>query len=337
MDCVLNHNNALILLTLFRVNGMVTFIESGGRMSGQSLRSKYMRQFFGMRKYSRTIAWMTVGAYFGLILGFIWLGSYMLSQPITAWSVAALAGCSIFIGTRLRGINNIVHECCHATFAERRDDNVLIGRLCAAVLMKSFQKYRADHLSHHGNNGDYEHDAEFAVIQKFGLHDPLTLRTILRHIATPLMGRHLPAYTGIDLSKDDGRSFFYLKLFLLAEIAAFTFFDPFASLLFVILPLFYVYPTLNFWTDCLDHAGLVGAKDELEASRNVLAPVVIRLLFFPRNDSYHLVHHLFPQVPAQHLHSAHAELCKDPDYRKQRAAVRQSVPDLIAATKGSCL
>ena len=307
----------------------------GDRVSGQLLRSKYMRRFFGLQKYSRSIAWMTVGVYLGLILGSVWLGSYMISQSMTVWSVAVVAGCSIFIGTRMRGINNIVHECCHATFAEIREDNVLIGRVCAAVLMKSFHKYRADHLSHHGNNGDYENDAEFAVIQKFGLHDPLTLRTILRHIATPLMGRHLPVYTGINLSGEDGRLFLYLKLVILSVIAVFTVLAPFASFFFVILPLFYIYPTLNFWTDCLDHAGLVGAKDELEASRNVLAPAVVRLLFFPRNDSYHLVHHLFPQVPAQHLHSAHAELCKDPEYRKQSAAVRPSIRDVSAAREAS--
>jgi fatty acid desaturase len=66
----------------------------------------------------------------------------------------------------------------------------------------------------------------------------------------------------------------------------------------------------------------VGAKDELEASRNVLAPAPIRWLFFPRNDCYHLVHHLFPQVPARHLDVAHAELSKDPAYNSQPAAVR---------------
>ena len=35
-----------------------------------------------------------------------------------------------------------------------------------------------------------------------------------------------------------------------------------ASLFFVILPLIYLSPTLNFRTDCADHVGLVGAEDE---------------------------------------------------------------------------
>lgn len=291
-------------------------------MSGQSLRRKYILRFFGMARYSRSIAWTIVCAYFGLILASIWFGHYLLSLPASAWTVVMMVATAVFIGTRLRGINNIVHECCHSTFSEDRQDNVLIGRVCASTLMKTFRKYRDDHLSHHANNGDYESDAEFAVIQKFRLHDPLNWRTITRHIITPVLGRHLRAYTGINLSADDGRFFVFFKLALLALIVAFTVFAPLTSLTFVIVPLFYIYPTLNFWTDCLDHAGLVGANDEIESSRNVLAPSLVRLLFFPRNDSYHLVHHLFPQIPARHLDFAHRELCKDPNYRSQHTAVR---------------
>lgn len=283
-------------------------------MSGQLLRRKYIAGFFGLTRYSPSTAWTIVGVYLGLILASVWFGSYMVSMPVTALSVVLMLTTSIFIGTRLRGINNIVHECCHSTFADNRQTNVLIGRVCAALLMKSFRKYRNDHLSHHTSNGDYESDAEFAVIQKFGLHEPLNFRTVLRHIATPLMGRHLTAYVSINLSGGDGRFFAFFKVGLLGLIAVFSVFVPLGSFFFVIIPLFYIYPTLNFWTDCLDHAGLVGAKDELLASRNVLAPTLVRLLFFPRNDSYHLVHHLFPQVPARHLHHVHGELSKDASY-----------------------
>ena len=293
-------------------------------MSGRVLRSAYIRPFLGLERYRRMDAWLIVAGYVGLILASICLGSYLLLLPFSAWTVAGAIATATFIGTRLRGINNIVHECSHATFAEDRSDNVTIGRFCSALLLKSFRKYRDDHLSHHAHNGDYEHDAEFGLIEKFGLHDPLTPRTVLRHVFVPLTGRHLPLYTSINLSAEDGRLFQGLKLALLGAIAIFLLIEPVAALAFVILPLFYIYPTLNFWTDCLDHAGLVGAKDEIEASRNVLAPTLVRLIFFPRNDSYHLVHHLFPQIPARHLHKAHHELSSDPSYRRLPAAVGRS-------------
>lgn len=298
-------------------------------MSGTQLRKRYIHQFSGMRRYARAAAWAVFGAYVLVIIASVLLGNYLLSLPVTWWTVGLMVVTSIFIGTRLRGINNIVHECCHSTFSENWNDNNLIGRLSTSLLMKTFRKYRDDHLSHHANNGNYESDAEFAVIEKFGLHDPLTWRTVLRHIAVPLMGRHLPIYSGISLSDDDGRIYVWLKLGLLALIGVITLFAPLTSLFFIVIPLFYLYPTLNFWTDCLDHAGLVGAGDELQASRNVLAPAPVRWIFFPRNDSYHLVHHLFPQVPARYLHRAHEELCKEDSYNDQPAAA-QSVHESFA-------
>jgi fatty acid desaturase len=296
-------------------------------MSGQILRQTYMRRFLGMVRYSRAVSWMIVAAYLGAIVASIALGAFLLSLPVTIWTVAWIVATSIFIGTRLRGLNNIVHECCHATFSRERQDNVLIGRLCASVILKSFRKYRDDHMSHHANNGDYENDADLREIEKFGLHDPLTLPTVLRHIVTPLLGLHLPVYTGINLSGDDGRFFVAFKLGLLAVIAALFLYAPFVAFFLVIVPMFYIFPTLNFWADCLDHAGLVGADDELKASRNVLAPILVRWIFFPRNDSYHLVHHLFPQIPARHLHRAHAELCKDPSYLNVPSATRAADPN----------
>jgi fatty acid desaturase len=229
---------------------------------------------------------------------------------------------SVFIGTRLRGLNNIVHECTHSSFSEHRGDNETLGRLCSSLLTGCFKQYKDDHLSHHAHLGDYENDREMSPIEKFGLHEPLTARTILRHIITPLLGRHLKMYSGVNLSGGDGPKFFILKIGLLVLISVFSFLHPLTSALFVLLPLFYLFPTLNFWTDCLDHAGIVGAEDELEASRNVLAPLPLRLLFFPRNDCFHLVHHLFPQVPARHLEIAHLALSENEAYKSTSSAVR---------------
>ena len=142
----------------------------------------------------------------------------------------------------------------------------------------------------------------------------------MRHIVTPLACLHLSTYSRVSLSAEDGRFFLGLKVALLLAIAVFAMLEPLTSIFFVLIPLFYIFPTLNFWTDCLDHAGLVGETDELKASRNVLAPAPIRFLLFPRNDCFHLVHHLFPQVPAKHLKDAHEQLCRDPEYSSEPLA-----------------
>ncbi len=291
-------------------------------MSRRIVSQKFMRRFTGMTKYSRWVAWLVICTYLAMVFAAIAVGHYLVATPLTWVSAGLMALTSFFIGTRLRGLNNIVHECTHSTFSAHRGDNAVLGRICASLLSGCFKEYKDDHLSHHAHLGNYEQDRELAVIEKFRLQDPLTRGTIFRLFATPLLGLHLKSYSGVNLSGADGRVYSALKIALLLTITIFTVFNPMTSVLFVLFPLFFIFPTLNFWTDCLDHAGLVGADDELQASRNLLAPLPLRLLFFPRNDCYHLVHHLFPQIPARHLQVAHQELCQDSAYGSAPTAVR---------------
>jgi fatty acid desaturase len=82
----------------------------------------------------------------------------------------------------------------------------------------------------------------------------------------------------------------------------------------------FAYSAINYWTDCIDHGGLVGETDELAASRNLVVPKILRVILFPRNDCYHLVHHLFPQVPTHHLDACHERLLDHPAYRARAVA-----------------
>jgi fatty acid desaturase len=70
----------------------------------------------------------------------------------------------------------------------------------------------------------------------------------------------------------------------------------------------------NYWNDGVDHAGLIQEGDDLYASRNLILPQPLRALLFPRNDCFHLVHHLFPSVPVRHLPACHQRLLSDPAY-----------------------
>lgn len=284
-------------------------------MSGIQLRREYARSFRGLTRYSRAYGWLMVFAYLVQIGIGIAIGHILLGLDFGALVLLAIVLDIVFIGTRIRGINNIVHECSHSSFCENREDNVYVGKFCSALLTGGFTEYKDNHLSHHQHLGNYERDKEFMAIQRFRLHDPLTPATVLRHAVTPLLGLHLPYYSGISLSRVDGPVFASLKFAVVFLIVFFAIVAPLTTLLFVVIPLFYMFPALNYWTDCLDHAGIVGESDELEASRNVLAPGPIRLLFFPRNDCYHLVHHLFPNIPARHLKDAHKVLSQDQAYK----------------------
>ncbi len=293
-------------------------------MSAKALRARYTRDFVGMDKYKRGIAWCIFSSYLVQIVASVGLGAYLLSLPLSLQTSVGMAMTAVFIGTRMRGLNNIIHECSHATFSTVRGDNGLIGKICAALLFNSFSDYRDEHLSHHAHLGDYEHDMDLQGIRDLKLHEPLSPRVVLRHVITPMIGRHLPYYLGLNMKDRDGRVFQWLKYGVLAAALVFTVVFPMTGILFVIAPFVLVYSALNYWADCLDHAGIVASADDLEASRNILAPGPIRWLFFPRNDCYHLVHHLFPHIPARYLGMSHEQLMQDDLYAaRENAAPRQ--------------
>ncbi len=291
-------------------------------MSARSLRQKYTRKFARMDKYPAYVACLIVFAYVAQVFGAVAAGAYLLSVPYSWGTPLGAFALMVFVGTRFRGLNNIIHECSHATFTIDRSQNTLIGRFCAALLFTSFNGYRDEHLTHHAHLGDYDHDQDLQGIQDLKLHEPLSKRVILRHIVTPLLGRHLPYYLSLDLSARDGKPSLLLKGLVLTALVICVVLFPVTTLLFVVLPFTLFYSTLNYWADCLDHGGIVSSGDDLDASRNILAPRLIRYLFFPRNDCFHLVHHLFPHVPARHLATSHKELELDEVYSSLHNAVR---------------
>ena len=292
-------------------------------MNAKQLREKYMKKFVGLEKYDRFPAWGILCHYIAQIIIAVTAGTVLITIPASALTVTIGVLLVFIIGTRLRGLGNIIHECCHFTFSAHREDNPRIGKLCAVVLFNCFNDYREEHLSHHAHVGDYERDLDLGGIKDLRLHDRVTPRVLCRHLMVPLLGKHLPYYLKVDFSLRDGAWYTALKVALLFAICIYAVAFPVAALLFLIVPFLFVYSALNYWADCMDHAGLLEAGDDLETSRNVLAPWPLRWVFFPRNDCYHLVHHLFPHIPARHLGKAHSQLSREASYRSRPNAVRR--------------
>lgn len=290
-------------------------------MSAETLRRKYTRDFARMSKYSHAFAWCVLAGYVLQGIVAVLAGSLLLSLPFH-WALApAIILLVVFIGTRFRALNNIIHECSHATFSSTRTLDTKIGKLCAVFLFSSFSDYRDEHLSHHAHLGDYDRDLDLQGIKDLNLHEPLSRGVIARHVLTPFFGRHLPYYLNLDVSIRDGAYWLIAKFALLFFISALTILFPLTLVLFVLLPFVLVYSALNYWADCFDHAGIVDLDDELHASRNIIAPKLVRAVFFPRSDCFHLVHHLFPHVPSPHLEASHKILVEEPAYRACRNAV----------------
>ncbi len=285
-------------------------------MSGATIRRKYVRKFKGLSRHSRVTAGLILTSYLLQIVVAGGFAAFLLNQPSGIADSVAIAVLLIFIATRFRGLNNIVHECSHYSFTENHKDNVIFGSIAAAVLLSSFSAYRAEHMTHHAHLGDYEKDLDIRTLKQFRLESALTWTTVLRHVLTPILGRHLPTYIAIDLSRRDGAALLALKAAIMLGAFGLLLIAPLTATVVLAIPFLWIYTGLNYWADCIDHAGILTQEDPLESSRNAIVPKSVRWLLFPRNDCFHLIHHLFPNIPAQHFEDCHEMLLQDPDYRR---------------------
>ncbi len=289
-------------------------------MDGQVLmpdttsRKHFIDRFKNLQKNSRFKAIAIVLAYFFMILAAIYLGQNLVHQDGLAANVGVVL-LIIFMATRMRGLNNIVHECTHRSFTAKREDNLVLGRLAAALVFNSFDAYQKEHISHHINRGNYEKDLDFKHRRVFHIEQRLSKSIIAKHILTPIFGLHLPKYFKVDLSRTDGNTFFALKLLMITGFLFFAYQDLTAALILVLIPYAWIYTAINYWTDCIDHGGILTNEEEIEASRNFIVPRGVRYLLFPRNNCFHLLHHLFPSIPSQHFDTCHNILMTDRPYR----------------------
>lgn len=282
-------------------------------MSSKHIKQAFTKQFIAFSKKTNLIAGFMLGLYIIQIFLLIAMGYYIFNHPINLQYIIIFV-IIFLIGTRFRALNNIVHECTHYSFCRGRKYNIILGKIAANAIFTSYIDYKAEHMTHHKNLGDYENDLDFQSRKKFRFEDRLNLKTVLRHILTPILGLHFPQYLSFDMTFKDGFIYGTIKVVLMAFVVGLTYLAPMASLLFLIIPFVWAFSAINYWTDCVDHAGLLQKNDELYKSRNFILNRALRSVFFPRNDCYHLVHHLFPSVPAHHMERAHEILLGDEVY-----------------------
>ncbi len=283
-------------------------------MKNGIIRTKFRERFRYFEKNSKLAAPLILGSYIVQILLCISIGYFVWDMPLYI-KVPSLVLLTILIATRYRGINNIIHECCHLTFSQDKLQNFRLGSIAAAVLFASYKSYREEHLTHHTHLGDFEHDMDFMHRRVFRFDEKLSPAVIFRHICTPLLGLHLGHYYSMDFSARDGWPYQMIKIVMALAVAIALYLDPFATIFLFIIPFVWAFSAVNYWTDCADHGGLITQGNELEQSRNIILPRFIRYILFPRNDSFHLIHHLFPNVPSQHFDQCHQVLLEDASYR----------------------
>lgn len=227
-----------------------------------------------------------------------------------------------FIGTRWRAFGNIIHECSHRIFVEKPWQNDFIGHLLASFEFSDFNVYCQHHQTHHSHLGDPDHDFDFKE-RLIYLSDPTPSKrrlvtTALSAVAlVPLWIRQAKP---VLWSANSPLWVNLLRVFILIALLYGLTQHQSAPVLFVyiVLPYATTYQWVRLFSDCADHIFLYSRENEVDRSRNhILRPLWLNSLLFPRNDAYHLVHHLFPTLPTRHYPKAHDKFLKNSWYAKK--------------------
>lgn len=247
---------------------------------------------------------------------FGWVGWMALSKLtlLPGFTVAALA--VVFIGTRFRAINNMSHESLHYSFVRNRRANEVFGHIFAILEFSRFLEIRRQHWSHHSSLGDFQSDLDFQHLEEYGFDRPLTRQTVSEHCGRALSLRFLPKYLFFVIYDTEEPRWakiirgLYLFVLLFFALAA-----PVPALIFLVLPYLTSYQVHKYLIDVLDHGGLLKNTEALRKKRNFQVSRFFKWIWFPRNDTYHLVHHLFPFLAVEQFPQAHKILLQVSDYR----------------------
>lgn len=236
-----------------------------------------------------------------------------LAYPVS-WSLYPLM--LFFLGARFRAINNISHECYHYSFCDSRDLNRTFGELFAILELSSFKTIQKEHFAHHKYLGDLERDLDLRGLGKYGLSREPSREVFFEHLkrALTLDWGRLP----ISICWFDRKSPVWarcVRIVFLGLLVGVAFCYLWYFIAFIILPYFYAFQVHKYLMDVIDHGGLVGNSDKYIKTRNFMVRnKVLSWVLLPRNDGYHLVHHLYPALSVEVLPKVHRFLLLDSRY-----------------------
>lgn len=104
---------------------------------------------------------------------------------------------ALLIGSRQRGLANLLHAASHGTLARNRVWNFVAGTFLSGYLVfQQFIIYRYTHvLNHHGFFGDDQRDPDYRFNLNLGMYQSRNLTSFWRkYILLPLVGLRLPQY-----------------------------------------------------------------------------------------------------------------------------------------------
>jgi fatty acid desaturase len=234
----------------------------------------------------------------------------------------------ILIASRMRALDNFVHESSHQLlFRNRRANTWLTTLLCAYPVGISYFAYVQSHYVHHRDTGGPDDPCRKRQ-EKYDFLEPrqqrkFLLRTLLIFWDAPayLINSALTYMKPATPPKDEKQRVWQRR----EIVGKWVFWSVVCIVLTLggwwpIFLLYWVAPYLTFFqairklAEHSEHNGLWNASREVETTRNNFCNPILRLLIYPHHDNYHLTHHLYSSIPHYRLRRAHQVLLQDKEY-----------------------
>ena len=227
----------------------------------------------------------------------------------------------LVVGNRQRALGTILHDAAHRNLTRNRLLNDLATRaLIAPLLFVSLSHYRELHFRHHLDLGAQGADPDLIPIPAQKARswvaavaaNTLSLRAILGSTFGHLVDPGAPAAGRLYIVGWWAVLFGVLLLAAGTELAA-------AMLALWLTARATAFHAITTFREMCDHHGL-SPGGVFSFTRDIKAAGLWSVLFHPRNNAYHLTHHLLPAIPYYRLPEAQRVFSTLPEYQ-QRARV----------------
>lgn len=223
----------------------------------------------------------------------------------------------LIIGSRQRALATMLHESAHRILAKNPNLNLIMGTFFSGYfILQIMSSYRKSHVeNHHGNFGhpDKDPDYKFAISQ--GLYptniDDLRFASLLRrlpkYIKSLLVHRFLEDQKSLEILSISLWWLVIISVSILCNLWQYL-------ILFWLIPYLTFFQIIGWFIELAEHYPLMNHQINLYMSRNRNSHDIELFLTGMHNENYHLVHHLFPNIPFWNVPKAHAILMQDPNY-----------------------